>query len=52
MLGGAFSVRTLPKVKGEMALAVLAYNMKRAANVLGIAQMIEKLWMSTALNGA
>jgi transposase len=52
MLGGAFSVRTLPKVKGEMALAVLAYNMKRAANVLGIAQMIEKLWMHTALNSA
>lgn len=52
MLGGAFSVRTLPIVKGEMALAVLAYNMKRAANVLGIEHMIEKLWMRTALSGA
>ena len=52
MLGGAFSVRTLPTVKGEMALAVLAYNMKRAANVLGIEHLIEKLWMRTALSGA
>jgi len=52
MLNGAFSVRTLPKVQGEMALAVLAYNMKRAANVLGIEQMIEKLWLSAAFSNA
>ena len=45
MLNGAFALRTLPKVKGEMALAVLTYNLKRAANVLGIEQLIEKLWL-------
>jgi transposase len=48
MLNGAFAVRTLPKVKGEMALAVLTYNLKRAANVLGIEQLIEKLWLRSA----
>jgi transposase len=45
MLKGGFCVRTMVKVKGEMALAVLAYNMKRAANVLGIEQLMEKLWL-------
>ena len=48
MLSGGFCVRSRLKVKGEMALAVLAYNLKRAANVLGMEQLIEKLWMSTA----
>ena len=48
MLKGGFCVRTMVKVKAEMALAVLAYNIKRAANVLGIEQLIEKLWMRKA----
>ncbi len=48
MLNGAFALRTLPKVKGEMALAVLTYNLKRAANVLGIERLIEQLWLDTA----
>ncbi len=48
MLNGAFALRTLPKVKGEMALAVLTYNLKRAANVLGIERLIERLWLDTA----
>lgn len=52
MLTGGFCVRTLAKVKGEMALAVLTYNLKRALNVLGIEQLIEKLWMSTAWGSA
>jgi hypothetical protein len=52
ILNNAFSVRTLPKVRGEMALAVLAYNMKRAAKVLGIEEIIEKLWISAVLSGA
>lgn len=52
MLKSGFCVRTLAKVKGEMALAVLTYNMKRAGNVLGIEQLIEKLWLSTAWGSA
>jgi len=47
MLGGGFCMRTLAKVKGEMALGVLVYNMKRAAKVLGIEQFLEKLWIAT-----
>ena len=43
MLPGGFLLRTLPKVKGEMALAVLTYNLKRASNILGIGQLIQKL---------
>jgi transposase len=52
MLHGGFAVRTLPKVKGEMALAVLTYNLKRAANVLGISSLIEKFKLNAALQGA
>jgi len=48
MLGGGFLVRTLPKVKGEMALAVLTYNLKRTLNILGIEQLMEKLRMQAA----
>ena len=43
MLKGGFSVRTLPKVKGEMALAVLTYNLKRTLNILGIEKMMQQL---------
>lgn len=43
MMPGGFSVRTLPKVRGEMALAVLAYNLKRTANILGSNRLSEKL---------
>lgn len=52
MLPGGFSLRTLPKVKGEMALAVLIYNLKRAANILGIEKLIAKLQMSAAFSSA
>ena len=48
--GGLFLVRTLPKVKGEMALAVLSYNLKRTLNILGIEQLIEKLKMQMVFN--
>jgi hypothetical protein len=48
MLKGSFCVRTLVKVKAEMALAVLAYNIKRMVNVLGVGQALEKLWLITA----
>ena len=52
MLTGGFCLRTLAKVKGEMALAVLTYNIKRAVSVLGVDLLIEKLWMSTAWGSA
>lgn len=43
MDGGRFLVRGLQKVKAEMALAVTAYNMTRAINVLGVRQMCQAL---------
>jgi transposase len=48
MLGGGFLVRTMSKVRGEMALAVLTYNLKRAVSVLGMHGLIEKLWLRRA----
>lgn len=47
LLKGGFCMRTLAKVKGEMALSVLVYNMKRAVNVLGIDRILEKLWINS-----
>jgi BMFP domain-containing protein YqiC len=38
-----FLTRRLPSVKAEMSLHVLAYNMKRAINVLGTAKIMNKL---------
>ena len=38
-----FLTRRLPNVKAEMSLHVLAYNMKRAINVLGTGKIINKL---------
>jgi transposase len=52
MLRGGFSMRTLAKVKGEMALAVLTYNLKRTLSILGIDKLLEKLGTSTVLSGA
>lgn len=52
MLRGGFCVRTLAKVKGEMALAVLAYNLKRAVKVVGIGEFLEKLWMHSVLSAS
>ena len=48
MLEGGFLVRTLKKVKGEMALAVLTYNLKRAMNILGIEGLMKWLGMMAA----
>lgn len=45
MLAGGFLLRTLAKVKGEMALAVLTYNLKRTVSILGIEKMMQKLSM-------
>ena len=36
-----FLMRTLPKVRTEMSLHVLAYNMKRVIRLLGTAALIK-----------
>jgi transposase len=35
-----FQMRTLPRVRTEMALHVLAYNLKRVMNIIGVAPLI------------
>lgn len=51
MMPGGFLLRTLPKVKGEMALAVLTYNLKRTLSILGFDQLMQKLQMMIAPSG-
>ena len=48
MLAGAFLVRTLPKVKGSMALAVLTYNLKRVLIILEFEKLMQELQTATA----
>ena len=48
MMPGGFLLRTLPKVQGEMALAVLIYNLKRTVNILGFEKLMQKLQRMTA----
>ncbi len=43
MDGGRFLVRGIQKVKAEMALAVTAYNLTRAINVLGVRRLRQAL---------
>jgi hypothetical protein len=38
-----FLTKTLPRVRTEMSLHVLAYNMKRALNILGARPLLEAL---------
>jgi Transposase DDE domain len=38
-----FLMKTLPKVRGEMALHVLAYNLTRVLNILGIQPLMAAL---------
>ena len=38
-----FLMKRLPNVRAEMSLHVLAWNMKRAINVLGVPAILEKL---------
>jgi hypothetical protein len=38
-----FKTRTLKQVKTEMSLHVLAYNMKRVMNIVGVASLIEAI---------
>ena len=40
---GYFLMRGLPKVRAEMALTVMAYNLKRVINILGVPRMIQAL---------
>ena len=40
---GYFLLRGKVKVAGEMSLSVLAYNIKRALNILGAVKLIETL---------
>jgi transposase len=37
---GYFLLKGLVKVRGEMSLTVLAYNLKRVTNILGVNKMI------------
>ena len=48
MFEGGFLMRTLPKVKGEMALGVLVYNLKRVINILGIEALMLRMQVQTA----
>lgn len=36
-----FLTKTLPRVRAEMSLQVLAYNMKRVINLLGVGVLVE-----------
>ena len=38
-----FLTRTLPRVRTEMSLHVLAYNLKRVMRILGIGEMLKVL---------
>jgi hypothetical protein len=37
---GEFLMRRLPNVRTEMSLSVLAFNLRRAINILGVPRMI------------
>jgi transposase len=52
MMPGGFLLRTLPKVRGEMALAVLTYNLKRTLNIFGFEKLMQKLQINMAPSGA
>jgi transposase len=40
---GYFLMKGLKKVRAEMSLSALAYNIKRSINILGVPRMIEAL---------
>jgi len=40
---GYFLMRGLEKVRAEMALTVMAYNLKRAIKILGVPRMVAAL---------
>lgn len=48
MASGYFLMKGLKKVGAEMSLTVLAYNIKRVVNILGVSKMIEAVAYTTA----
>ena len=48
MAGARFLVKGLEKAKGELALGVLCYNLKRVTNILGVPALLEALALSPA----
>jgi len=40
---GSFLMKGLPNVGAEMSLTVMAYNLKRAINILGVPRLVEAL---------
>ena len=40
----AFMLRGLEKVRGEFQLSALAYNMKRAINIVGMERLLKAIW--------
>jgi transposase len=40
---GYFLMRGLTKVRAEMSLTILAYNLKRVINILGVSMMVQAL---------
>ncbi|MFN7779254.1 MAG: transposase [Betaproteobacteria bacterium] len=52
ILPGGFAVRGLVKVKGEMALAVLVVNLRRAMNLAGIDKMMQLLQLPAPQTGS
>ena len=40
---GYFLMRGLEKVRAEMALTVMAYNLKRVVQILGVPRMVQAL---------
>lgn len=47
---GYFLCRGLTKVRGEMSLSILSYNLKRVFNILGVEQMIAALTARKTVN--
>ena len=53
LMGSAhFLTRTLDRVSTEMSLHVLAYNMKRMMDLLGVGALIEAFWADTTYAGS
>jgi Transposase DDE domain len=48
MGSGHFLMKSLPHVRTEMSLHVLAYNLRRVMNILGIAEMMQALRLARA----
>ncbi|MBD1821556.1 hypothetical protein H6F51_03400 [Cyanobacteria bacterium FACHB-DQ100] len=47
---GYFLCRGLTKVRGEMSLSILSYNLKRVFNILGVEAMLAGLAAKRTVN--